>query len=123
MINVSPIGRNCSHEERNAFEEFDHKANIRTTFVEALKKEFPDYGLTYSIGGQISFDVFPTGWDKTYCLRHLKGEGFTEVHFFGDKTYKGGNDYEIYTHPDVKGHSVKEPSDTMRLLNDLFLAK
>jgi len=25
--------------------------------VEALKKEFADYGLTYSIGGQISFDV------------------------------------------------------------------
>jgi phosphomannomutase len=27
--------------------------------VEILKKEFADLGLTYSIGGQISFDVFP----------------------------------------------------------------
>lgn len=27
--------------------------------VEVLKKEFADYNLTYSIGGQISFDVFP----------------------------------------------------------------
>ena len=27
--------------------------------VEVLRKEFADYGLTYSIGGQISFDVFP----------------------------------------------------------------
>ena len=39
-------------------------------------------------GGQISFDVFPNGWDKTYCLRHLKGEAFDEIHFFGDKTAK-----------------------------------
>lgn len=31
--------------------------NIRSTMVDALKKEFADYGLTYSIGGQISFDV------------------------------------------------------------------
>lgn len=31
--------------------------NIRKPFVEALKKQFADYGLTYSIGGQISFDV------------------------------------------------------------------
>lgn len=66
MINVSPIGRNCSREERNAYEQFDLKHSIRATFVEELKKNFGDYSLTYSIGGQISFDVFPTGWDKTY---------------------------------------------------------
>ncbi len=28
-------------------------------FVETLKAKFADYNLTYSIGGQISFDVFP----------------------------------------------------------------
>ena len=54
----------------------------------ALKQMFADYNLTYSIGGQISFDVFPTGWDKTYCLRHVEDEGFEEIHFFGDKTYQ-----------------------------------
>lgn len=43
--------------------------------IEALKTEFPNLGFTYSIGGQISFDVFPTGWDKTYCLKHLEQEG------------------------------------------------
>ncbi|KAI8855071.1 eukaryotic phosphomannomutase [Chytridium lagenaria] len=106
MINVSPIGRNCSMAERNEFEEYD--------------KEFADYNLTYSIGGQISFDVFPTGWDKTYCLRHLEGEGFKTIHFFGDKTFKGGNDFEIYTHEAVTGHSVKTPEDTQRILKDLF---
>lgn len=30
---------------------------MRKAFVEKLKQEFADYGLTYSIGGQISFDV------------------------------------------------------------------
>lgn len=64
MINVSPIGRNCSHPEREEFERFDKLHNIRPKFVEALKAEFPDYGLVYSIGGQISFDVVPEGWDK-----------------------------------------------------------
>ena len=50
--------------------------------------------LIYSIGGQISFDVFPSGWDKTYCLKYLKE--YDEIYFFGDKTWKGGNDYELY---------------------------
>jgi phosphomannomutase len=76
---------------------------VRAKFVQILQKEFAHLGLTYSIGGQISFDVFPTGrsrqnllgicgltprligWDKTYALRHIEPEGFTEIHFFGDK--------------------------------------
>ena len=61
---------------------------LRAAFVKVLQEKFPDYGLTFSIGGQISFDVFPNGWDKTYALRHVEDEGFTEIHFFGDKTYK-----------------------------------
>ena len=61
---------------------------MRVAFVKVLKEKFPDYGLTYSIGGKISFDVFPNGWDKTYCLRHVEDEHFDEIHFFGDKTYK-----------------------------------
>ena len=120
MINVSPVGRNASTQERNEFEAFDKTHNIRSTMVTALQKEFPDYGLTYSIGGQISFDVFPTGWDKTYALQHVENEGFTEIHFFGDKSYKGGNDYEIYNDPRTIGHAVNSPADTIRILNELF---
>lgn len=167
MINVSPIGRNCSQAERIEFEQYDlvrglrswrvsrfplalsppaalppwlapstdvarslarsllhmrcpqaHK--IRETMVAELVKAFPDFNMTYSIGGQISFDVFPTGWDKTFCLRHLAGEGFRTVHFFGDKTFQGGNDFEIYNHPSVKGHHVNSPTDTISILKAEF---
>ena len=31
----------------------------RKAFIAKLKEEFAELGLTYSIGGQISFDVFP----------------------------------------------------------------
>ena len=61
--------------------------------IEILRNEFAEMNLIYSIGGQISFDVFPSGWDKTYCLRYLKE--YDEIYFFGDKTWKGGNDYEL----------------------------
>eukprot|EP00835_Amoeboradix_gromovi_P001628 NODE_78_length_23131_cov_0.599427.p10 type:complete len:203 gc:universal NODE_78_length_23131_cov_0.599427:7579-6971(-) len=62
MINVSPIGRNCSYPERLEFQKYDDVHKIRQTFVNKLKEKFSDYGLTYSIGGQISFDVFPIGY-------------------------------------------------------------
>lgn len=74
----------------------------------------------FASGGQISFDVFPTGWDKTYCLNHVENDGFKEIHFFGDKVDVGGNDFEIYSHPRVNGHRVTSPEDTMKQLCDLF---
>lgn len=120
MINVSPVGRNASTQERNEFEKYDLEHKVREKLVNALKENFSDYGLTYSIGGQISFDVFPTGWDKTYALQHVEDEHFKEIHFFGDKSYKGGNDYEIYNDPRTIGHAVNEPADTIRILKELF---
>ncbi|RDA90352.1 hypothetical protein CP533_3376 [Ophiocordyceps camponoti-saundersi (nom. inval.)] len=127
MVNISPVGRNASTQERLDFEAYDKVARVREKFVAALRERFADYGLIFAIGGQISFDVFPEGWDKTYCLRHLRDEAakpggvtYKKIHFFGDKTFQGGNDWEIYNHPDVTGHSVKGPEDTMRLLKELF---
>ncbi|XP_068671746.1 uncharacterized protein [Montipora foliosa] len=120
MINVSPIGRNCSQEERIAFHEYDKVHKVRDKFVSLLRETFPDYGLQLSIGGQISFDVFPKGWDKTYCLRHVEVDNYKEIHFFGDKCYQGGNDYELYMDERTVGHKVTSPEDTMNQLKDLF---
>lgn len=71
MINICPIGRQCTYDERLEFNKYDDKHLVRKEFIEALKKEFVDVDLAFSIGGQISIDAFPHGWDKTYCLSHL----------------------------------------------------
>ncbi|KAF0685378.1 Aste57867_22718 [Aphanomyces stellatus] len=120
MLNVSPIGRNCSQEERDDFEKYDHIHQVRSKMVNVLRTQFAEYNVTYSIGGQISFDVFPQGWDKTYCLKFLNAVDFDEIHFFGDKTHVGGNDNEIFVHDRTIGHAVKSPDDTLRLLDELF---
>jgi phosphomannomutase len=118
MMNISPIGRNCSHDERDEFELYDKEHKIRQTMVEILSEKFKDLNLTYSIGGQISFDVFPKGWDKTYCLQFLTE--FKTIHFFGDKTHKGGNDHEIYEHERTIGHKVTKYEDTIAALTEMF---
>ena len=38
----------------------------------------------------------------------------------GDKTYKGGNDYEIYNDSRITGHAVNSPADTIRILDEIF---
>jgi phosphomannomutase len=60
-------------------------------------------------------------------LQHLENEGkkeggvkYTEIHFFGDKTFEGGNDYEIYTDKRTIGHSVANPDETYAELKKIF---
>lgn len=57
LINVSPIGRGCSQSERDMFEEYDKQHKIREKFIEALRKEFPELGLVYSIGKPTPFHL------------------------------------------------------------------
>jgi phosphomannomutase len=46
MINISPVGRNASVEERNAFSEYDKTAKVREKFVGVLREKFAHLGLT-----------------------------------------------------------------------------
>ena len=119
MLNVCPIGRSCSQQERDEFEQYDKEHHVRETIVEKIYQSFShDLRFKASIGGQISIDVFPIGWDKTYCLQHL--EDIDEIHFFGDRIQVGGNDYEIANDNRVIAHSVTDPQDTRKQVEKLL---
>ena len=141
LINVCPVGRSCSYDERLEFAKFDQENNVRLKFKEALEKEFGELGkvsrlsarggrnlnliyscsgLQFAMGGQISIDCFPKGWDKTYCLQFVEKEGFDQIHFFGDKTSPGGNDHEIFEDDRTVGHTVTGPDDTMEQVKQVL---
>jgi len=120
LINLCPVGRSCSLEERNQFAKFDEEHGIRDTFKAELEKRFGHLGLQFAKGGQISIDCFPKGWDKTFCLQYVEGRGHQDIHFFGDKTSPGGNDHEIFADAKTVGHTVTGPEDTMKQLKQLL---
>ncbi|XP_078388146.1 phosphomannomutase 1-like [Cetorhinus maximus] len=97
------------------------KEKIRERFVAALQREFADRGVKCTRGGMISFDIFPEGWDKRYCLDILEKDGIKTIHFFGNETEPGGNDHEIFHDPRTIGHTVLFPEDTVRICKELFL--
>lgn len=120
LINLSIIGRNCTQDERLAFVEYDKQHNVLNTVAEKIRHKFDSEGIYVSVGGQISIDIFPKGWDKTYCLQFVD-HIYKDIHFFGDKCYQGGNDYEIYEHKRVIGHWVKNgPDDTIAEVEKLI---
>ena len=122
LINLCPPGRTVSQQHRDEFGELDKEKHIRKDFVKALKEHFKgekDLGLNYAIGGQISIDAFPHGWDKRFCLKYVEGK-YKVIHFFGDQTAEGGNDHEIFNDPRTVGHTVQNPDDTMKQLKEIF---
>jgi phosphomannomutase len=74
MINICPIGRQCTYEERLEFHQYDKEHCVREKMIESLKEAFSDVDITFAIGGQISIDAFPRGWDKRYCLEHVASQ-------------------------------------------------
>lgn len=127
MINISPVGRSCSQVVRDNFYEFDKKNQYREKLVDCIQKKWEIYqhtnadipNLCFSIGGQISVDIFPESWDKTYCLQFIK-DSYERIYFFGDKTTKGGNDFEIYNHELTESYTVTSPHDTIEKLRNIF---
>jgi phosphomannomutase len=118
LLNICPIGRECSQQEREEFEQYDKIHHIREEIVSELKLKLPHLALRYSIGGQISIDVFPEGWDKTYCLQFIPKD--THIYFFGDRIFQGGNDYELAIHPRVNAMKVENCGETYYLLEKIL---
>ncbi len=112
-LNVSPIGRLCSKEERYEFVEYDNYHSVREKVIMEILPLCKEMDLTCSIGGQISFAVYPEIWDKTFCLQYISEPNIV---FFGDKVEEGECDYEIYSHENVKGVAVDGPESTLHLV-------
>lgn len=120
MLNVSPIGRSCTQKQREEFFEYDKTHKIREGMVAEIREAFPDLPVEIAIGGMISIDIFPVGLNKTHALEFIPRKEIQEIHFFGDRTEKGGNDYEIFNSPLVVGHCVSDPADTMNQVLQLL---
>lgn len=125
--NVCVIGRTpgLSKAERAAFEAADQKAGLRARVLAELMATYgpgTPFNLNFAIGGQIGIDCAPVGWDKTFCLRFLPEGEFPTIHFFGDKTQPGGGDHELYEHPRVIGHTVRDAAHTLELVEAELLS-
>ena len=92
MLNFSIVGRNATTDEREQYFKWDEKEQERKRMAILLMACQP--GIDIKIGGQISIDIYPHGYDKSQAVSYLK-EHYPEepIYFFGDRTDEHGNDY------------------------------
>ena len=120
MVNWCPIGRNAANEQREYFCALDEEKGIRDRYINFLRRELKSWGLTdleVALGGSTSFDIYPTGWDKTYALKHFPDHDL--IWFVGDKCDENGNDKSLYDFLRTTGTSFKteSPNQTIDIIN------
>ncbi len=122
MVNWCPIGRTATHEQRESFVAHDKEHNIREVFLEHLTNNFVynDFDLTVKLGGDTSFDIYPTGWDKTYPIENTEYFDEYQIYFVGDRCGVTGNDRELFLHPRTIARETESPEHTIEIV-DSFL--
>ena len=95
MINFSVVGRDCSQEQREDYYEWDKVNKQRERIAFTINKMWPQ--MEAVLGGQISIDIAPRGWNKSQVLDVIKErtQNTDEFIFIGDRTLDGGNDYPL----------------------------
>tara|TARA_R110002126_G_scaffold80253_1_gene198875 strand:- start:429 stop:1283 length:855 start_codon:yes stop_codon:yes gene_type:complete len=126
MINWSPIGRNANNGDRQQFIAMDRMYGIRKRFLREFREEMLSRGIedvTVKFGGDTSFDIYPTGWDKTFALKHFPETNW-DVMFIGDRCGPNGNDREIFEHlkDSERSFETSGPEETIEII-DIYINK
>jgi HAD superfamily hydrolase (TIGR01484 family) len=125
MINWCPIGRNANHEDRSIWKLLDTKYKIRESLLDSCFRSPLYENITVKLGGSTSFDIYPSGWDKSLVLRKFNQED--NIWFVGDSCRHHGNDKEIYeavkAKDDSKSFETKSPAQTINIINTIISLK
>ena len=115
MVNWCPIGRNANSEDRKRFisMNINHSGTMRGDYLLRLKRNLAFAEVVCKLGGDTSFDIYPNGWDKSYCLKYFKEYN---KFFIGDRCNIDGNDYEIYKRLHPRAWKTTGPEDTLALI-------
>ena len=117
-VNFSILGRaKDPFLGRKEYMEWNERTNERADIADRLRTNFP--GLSVALGGQTGIDIGPWGSDKSQILRDFSQDD--ELHFFGDRMEKGGNDHSLGEAVKEMGgysHCVKDWKDTKVKINN-----
>ncbi|MDR0942338.1 MAG: HAD-IIB family hydrolase [Holosporales bacterium] len=119
MVNFCVVGRDCPLAARRQYQEWDDASKEREGIALELSAEFPKYD--FSIGGSISIDIVPHGFGKVQAADRIRKIHPNEkIIFLGDRTEKGGNDYDLAQRLLELGNSeivaVRDSTDALEYL-------
>ena len=123
IIYISLIGMNATNEERQIFMDLDAIHKFKLHLLSSLQHKAEELDIINNVeiveGGSVGIAIYPKEYNKVQVLEHL-ASNYNEIHYFGDKYEKEGNDYQLLTHSGVIGHPVDTVSKTEQILTKLY---
>ena len=84
MVNFSIVGRACTLEQREEYCQWDSTHRERRLLRDKIMASFT--GLDVALGGQISLDIYPKGWNKSQAYNEVKDNNpDCNIIFYGDR--------------------------------------
>lgn len=108
LCNFSIVGRGATHEQRQAYVQYDTAISERKNLAELINMQFPR--LEATVAGETGIDIYLCGKDKGQIADEV-----SPFIFFGDKIEIGGNDYSIALRA-KKFYRVESWEDTFSIL-------
>lgn len=118
-LNFCTLGRNCPYEAREKYAAWDSENKERLIIQKVLSEKYLAYD--FSLGGAVSIDIVKKGCGKGQIAKELREiSPNEEIVFFGDRTFDGGNDYELACalreYKNTKVVQVDTPQDVLEYL-------
>ena len=94
LLNYSIVGRNANTEQRKKYVEYDLANNDRFSIAKEFNDNFCEkFNVVAQVAGETGLDIMPIGKGKQQIINDF--DELDNIIFIGDKTMKGGNDYDI----------------------------
>lgn len=118
QVTLSALGQDAPYEEKFGWDKDKKK---RLHLRELLLPQLPEYDI--ALGGTTSVDIVEKGIDKAHAVNKFAEQlkvPVENIMYVGDDLAPGGNDYVVAEKTTAMTRSVRSPSDTLELIQELL---
>ena len=124
IIYISLIGLSANENERKYFKQLDNQFSYRKRLLDILQNKALELNIYNKVhivyGGSVGIAVYPSEYDKVQIMDTINTKLYSEIHYFGDKYEKNGNDYGLLNHEYTIGHKIEDVNDTNLILKSII---
>jgi len=107
LVNFSVVGRGATPEQREDYVLYDRHTKERNLIAKRFNEQFKHENVEAQVAGETGLDIMPIGKGKQQILEDFSNDDV--IHFFGDRTEPGGNDFDIAEDVKARGWGIVYP--------------
>jgi len=126
IMHVTPIGWQCSAAERDRFSRLDSTHGFRLKLLRHLRadKQFAA-ALQCCMDNHIGIDIYPAGFDKTYCWRHIAAADmqYNRIYYINSGQARSSGAHLVGSPSNIQALESSGPQHTLQLIDQQLVPR